>query len=176
MCANINDFLKGNREEIVEAEIRGLRDLHAPHYQDIDLNKLQLRAIRLVESFLASLTDGPASFVQYLESVAQERFREGFFLEEIQAALNILGEKVWEIVAQRAPLKERVNYLGQVSLTIGAAKDQLAHVYTEKFKRAESRAATLQNQLDDLFAGTISGPDMGEEDQPTEDSTASQST
>ena len=166
MHANIISFLNRSREEIIEAEIRGLRELHAPHYQDIDLNAVQLRAIRLVESFLASLKAGPASFVEYMDSVARERFQEGFFLDEIQAALNILGEKVWEIVAYRAPLKERVNYLGQVSGTIGAAKDQLAHVYTEKFKRAESRAAALQSRLDELFAGTVSGPDMGEEDKP----------
>lgn len=166
MEANISDILNQSREEIIAAEIRGLRDLHAPHYHDIDLNKLQLRAIHLVESFLSSLSLGPASFVQYLQSVAEERFAEGFFLEEIQAALNILGEKMWQIVTQRAPLQKRVEYLGQVSATIGAAKDQLARVFTGKLERAESRATALQSRLDELFTGTISGPDVDEEDWP----------
>jgi hypothetical protein len=164
MEANISDFLKPSREEIIEAEIRGLRDLHAPHYHDIDLNQLQLRAIHLVESFITSLSLGPASFVKYMQSIAEDRFREGFFLEEIQAALNLLGEKVWEIVAQRAPVPRRVDYLGQVSATIGAAKDQLARVYTGKLQHAESRTAALQGRLDELFAGTVSGPDMDEDD------------
>ncbi len=160
MHADISSLLSGRREKIIAAEIRGLRELHAPHYEDIDLNELQLRAIRVVEFFLASLTAGPASFVEYLQSVAQERFREGFFLEEIQSALNILGEEVWKIVAEEAPVDNRVEYLGQVSSTIGAAKDQLAQIYTEKFRRAESRAAALQGQLDQLFVGTVSGPDI----------------
>jgi hypothetical protein len=162
MHADISSFLSGSREEIIEAEVHGLRELHAPHYEDIDLNELQLRAVRLVESFLTSLTAGPASFVEYLQSVAQERFHEGFFLEEIQSALNILGEKVWKIVAEGVPEGHQVEYLGRVSAIVGAAKDELARVYTEKLRRAESRVALLQHQLEELFAGTDSGPDLEE--------------
>jgi hypothetical protein len=162
MHADISSFLRESRSEIIKAEVMGLGELHAPHYDDIDSKKLQERVISLVDSFLDSLDDGPAIFVQYLQSVAEERFREGFFLEEIQAALNILGEEVWSIIAERAQLNDRVEFLGKVSTIIGAAKDRLAHVYIEKLKRSESRVALLQKQLDELFAGTVPGPDADE--------------
>jgi len=85
-------LMENHKQTLVEQEILKLRSLHAPHYRTIDLNLLQIRAIQLVEAFLNSFSAGAASFVTYIHGVAQERFSEGYFLEEIQGALNILGD------------------------------------------------------------------------------------
>jgi hypothetical protein len=125
----------------------------------MDLNLLQLRAIRLVEAFLSSIEASPASFVAYIRSIAEERFQEGYFLEEIQTALNLLSERVWETVSREAPARARVAMLGRVTAILGAAKDALARVYTRKLEHAESRIRRLEKERSELFSGTVSPPD-----------------
>lgn len=166
MNAELHRLLNRRRVTIIEEEIRRLREFHAPHYQSMDMNLLQLRAIRLVEAYLASVEENPASFMTYIQSIAEERFREGYFLEEIQTALNILSERVWEIVAREAPVRARVAMLGRATAILGAAKDVLARVYTRKLETAESCVQRLKKKLNELFSGTVSPPDLEEEDLP----------
>lgn len=166
MNIELHHLLIRQREAIIEEEIRQLRGMHAPHYRSIDLNLLQLRAIRLVESYLESVQKGPALFVKYIRGMAEERFREGYFLEEIQSALNILGRKVWKIVSEKAPAESQVVMLGRATGILGAAKDGLAQIYTRKLETAESQVHRLTKQVKELFSGTVSPPDMEEEDLP----------
>ncbi|MFH2001457.1 MAG: hypothetical protein ABIK28_17375 [Planctomycetota bacterium] len=168
MCTNHSFYLLNpHRDALIQEEIVRLRELHAPRYREIELYALKQRAVRLVEAFLASLKEGPMHFVKFIDHVAKERFPEGYSLEEIQSALNILTEKAWEITVREVPLQGRDRVLSLISGTIGAAKDQLARVYFRELERSESRMARLEESLNELAAGTISPPDLTEEDLPS---------
>ncbi|MBU0755903.1 MAG: butyrate kinase [Planctomycetes bacterium] len=161
-AGRIYRLLNPHRDALIQAEIQGLRERHAPHYLGIDLQALGHRSVRLINAFLSSLEEGPVHFVRYIDRIAEERFSEGYFLEEIQIALNILAEKVWEITLREVPCWERDKALARISGTVGAAKDQLARVYFKKMERSGTRMAWLEDRLNELSTGTISPPDMAE--------------
>jgi len=142
----IYNFMNPHRNAFIQAEILRLREKHAPHYQEMAIDELERRAARLVEAFLGSLKDGPIQFVQHIDKISKVRFSEGYFLEEIQSALNILAEKTWEITESEVPLTSQVEVLRLITCVIGAAKDQLARVYFKKLERHDSRMARLMRQ------------------------------
>jgi hypothetical protein len=153
--------LQGQRGDLVETVTQRLRKSTATHYQNLDPNLLHDRAARLVDTFLKSLASAPGDFGRYIHDITEERISEGFFLQEIQTALNILEEKAWQIAvaaAARAAAADLGRDLALISGTIGAAKDQLALVYLEHKERAESRAARLEAKLHELFKGTDAPP------------------
>jgi hypothetical protein len=159
-----HEILLPFKDELIEEEVKELKTLHAPNYEEIGVDLLHARAVRLVEEFLASLQEEPSHFVKYLDRIARERFTEGYFLEEIQSALNILGEKAWAIAVYEAPLWRRDVVLSVISGTLGAAKDQLARVYMELLKSAEGRARGLERKLSLLLSGTVPAPELDDQD------------
>jgi hypothetical protein len=124
---------------------------------------LRGRAGDLVQSFLRSIKEKPALFLAYLTGIVENRISEGVFLHEIQTVLQILEEKAWWLVVDDVPMADQVRGLSRITGTIGAAKDQIAHIYLRHLERAELRAAVLQRCLDEQAKGTVSEP-VGEDD------------
>ena len=155
------ELMHGRRDDLIETVVRRLRSSTAPHYQNLDPDLLRGRSERLVDTFLTALDDAPADFVRFIRRISEERISEGFFLPEIQTALNILEERAWQVAAAEAPAGDAealVRDLGLITGTIGAAKDQLARIYLQRKEQAESRADRLQARLDELFKGTDAPP------------------
>jgi hypothetical protein len=138
MSAEYYDVLKRSKHELIEREVLRLKNSRAPNYQGIDLQLLYQRATRLVEVFLDSFADSEDCFVSYLKDVVSERITEGYELIEILGALNILEEKAWEIVFAKAYVEDMERLLHQITTTIGAAKNQIAHLYVENKKKISS--------------------------------------
>jgi hypothetical protein len=91
--------------------------------------------------------------VDYADSLARERHRDGFPLREVQTAINVLEEAIWRSVIADVPPPAQGYSLGLVSTVLGTIKDHLACVYLSQF--ASQPAMTLR--MDYLFAGTEGG-------------------
>lgn len=157
-AVDLHALMVRHEQDLADTECDRLRRSDLPHYRTLDPDRLQERCRGLVAAFVASLAGRPTLLGDYLEKVAADRVDEGYFLQEVQNALNFLEERGWQIVAAETPAPDQVAQLGVVTQTIGAAKDRLARVYLERQRRAESRARDLQARLDELFAGTDEGP------------------
>ncbi len=66
---------------------------------------------------------------RYAEHVAQERFRAGFDIGEVQTAFNVLEEAIWRVVIPRIPPGDLVESAGLIGTVLGAGKDTLARVW-----------------------------------------------
>jgi len=158
MSSKFYDVLWGKRVEISKTIVARLKTSGADHYQTMDGGVLQRRVDILVDTFLKSMKNRPGVFINYLRKIAEERISEGIFLHEIQTVLQILEEKCWQLIVKNVPLGDQVRCLSQITGTIGAAKDQLAHVYLQHLEKAELNAAFLKGRLDAMAKGTDSGP------------------
>lgn len=118
-----------SESDLVDDIIHQLRHSTSPHYMEIESDVLQQRVETLVAFFLLSLKETPDKFVKYITEMATERIAEGFSINECLMALRVLEEHSWLLVAQLYPQQGLVKALSRVTGTIGAAKDQLAHVY-----------------------------------------------
>lgn len=158
MSSNFIDVLLENRTALSESVTARLSTSGAVHYRTLDGDVLQGRVDKLIDTFLKSVQKKPAIFLSYIKEVTEERISEGFFLHEIQTALQILEEKSWKLVIEHLPLEEQVRCLSQITGTIGTAKDHLAHIYLEHLEKAEMTTALLQRRLEEMSKGTDSGP------------------
>lgn len=158
MSSPLLDSLSKREKELSDEVFSRLRSSRGSHYQKMDEGLLRKRAENLVDSFLHSVKGKTPVFVDYVGEIAQERIAEGFDLQEIQAALQFLEEKTWQLVEEDIPQADQVSCLGRVTRIIGTAKDQLAQVYLERMENAERRAVHLKKRIDELAKGTDSGP------------------
>jgi len=150
------DVLSQNKDHLLAGVLLKLKSSSAQHYQHLDEQVLQARVRHLVESFLLSIEQQPSVFIDYIRSIAKERISEGFFLHEMQTALQILEEMVWKLVADSVLPDQQIRSLGIVTGIIGAAKDQLAHNYLRHLELTEQKVVLLQQRLNELSPETLS--------------------
>ncbi len=130
MNTNLIRMIETNRDLLRTRVSTQVRIPSAPHYQDRVKQLLGVRAERLIQEYLESVRTESTGFIDYVRSLAEERIQEGFRLSEIQMALNIFGEEIWQLCTESEPDKyKQLRYLSQMFITIGAAKDQVAQVY-----------------------------------------------
>ncbi len=158
MSDKLHKLLFVSSHEIVQSILEQLQGSLTPHYEQMDLDQLTGRVVLLVGTFMESIKKDAIPFVTYIQQIAEERISEGIFLKEVQLALTILEEQVWQLVTAQAPRDDQVAHLRRVSYTIGAAKDQLAQIYLRRTEQAERRASSLESRLEALFTGTDSPP------------------
>lgn len=130
-------------KDLVNDIIHQLRHSTSPHYLEIESDILQQRVETLVAFFLLSLKETPDHFVKYVAELATERIAEGFSINECLMALRILEEKSWLLVAQFVPQQGLVKSLSRVTGTVGAAKDELAHVYVAHLEEMSTSVNAL---------------------------------
>ncbi len=149
------------------AQLAGtLRGLGQSHFRNLDPEELDDRATDLVVAFCASLASAnPKTFVTYVGGITEQRIHEGFYLDEMQAALGVLEEETWQRVAGRSGARPDVTQLRRITQTIGAAKDEMARIYLAHKERAESRTEQLEKQIEELFKGTVCPPLCEDDDR-----------
>ncbi|MGE5273310.1 MAG: hypothetical protein ACM3QU_05995 [Verrucomicrobiota bacterium] len=144
-------FLSEKRNSILEAAEAGLARTHVPHYESAGSEQVRRRLGDLLDRLIESLaTRDVASMTAHAEHIAEERFRAGYDLSEVQVAFNALEEATWTSVLADLQAAEYAQALGLVSTVLGAGKDALARRYVSL--AAGTRAPSLD--LRALFAGT----------------------
>ena len=88
--------------------------------------------------------------INYTESIAKERFSAGFYLYEVQTAINELEEAIWKRVFKEIEPENLAEALGIVSTVLGAGKDALARTYVS----LASKTKVSSLDLHALFKGS----------------------
>ena len=104
MANILYDVMSRYRATLSDTIVRRLRHFNASHYQKMKKDLLETRVDNLVKTFLQSIKESPLVFVEYLKEIAEERYSEGVFLNEMQIVLDILEEKTWQLVVSHVPL------------------------------------------------------------------------
>ena len=122
--------LREARNDVLNDATEALRRAHLAHYEASGSETSHQRLadlFTLVVECLTQRTLGPMS--RYAEHVAQERFRAGFDIGEVQTAFNVLEEAIWRVVIPRIPPGDLVEFAGLIGTVLGAGKDTLARVW-----------------------------------------------
>ena len=157
MAKKLHKLLAKQEESLVDSIIAGLDESDAVHYRQVDPQLLRTQVARVVDAFLESLEGTPESFVDFVRRLNEERLAEGYYLHEIQTALNVLDEKACAISLEHSAADKVDKHLLRISRTISLAKDQLALSYFLKRQEADTRVAALERRLQELGKGTDQG-------------------
>jgi hypothetical protein len=154
MSTDLYHLVLEDVEGLADAIAKDLKISVKPHYGEADLATLRERCLQLVEEFVESLTGRPERFAAYVAKVATERITEGYYLREIQRALSVMHDRLWERAVQRSSIGSLVLNLSAISQTVGAAKDELARVYLAHKEEAEKILTQSPERTGQLFKGT----------------------
>ena len=144
-------FLEERSEPIITEATKALQNRPLRSYTDSseEVNHARLTHLfNLVCKSLASKDLIPMG--EYAAEIATERFNEGFDLEEVIAAFNVMEEVIWERITHDV---EPVNFpeaFGMVSTVIGYGKEQLSVTYVAL---ASNKKHLVSLDMSGLFQG-----------------------
>jgi hypothetical protein len=148
---DIAEFLRRERPSILASAEAALERMHMPHYEQVTADTIRERLAALFDHLVESIARRDLTpSVEYARRVAEERFKAGYDIAEVQTAFNALEEAGWSCAVERLEATELAEALGLVSTVLGAGKDALASTYVSL------AASTSVGSLDlrALFAGT----------------------
>jgi len=149
---DLPQLLEESRPEAVADAIQGLARATLPHYTASRASQNRERLARLYDltaACVASRTLLP--MIEYAQGVARERYKDGFDLEEVHTAFNVLEEVIWRRITARLQPPQYPEAFGLVSTVLGAGKQALAIEYVALVSRnREVRSLDLSA----LFKGT----------------------
>ncbi len=146
--ARVADVLRDERSAIVGAAAQSIRHVRSYEAEGADETRERLEAIHGLVVAAVSDLDLDA-IVARARGLADERFRSGYDLTEVQTALNALEETMWRTLCARLQPDELALALGLISTVLGAAKDALAREYVSLASQTHAQSLDLRA----LFAG-----------------------
>ena len=148
------DLLQRDGERIVAEASEALSRSNLAHYAEAGHAVGQERLSRLFRLTVDSIADhNLVPIMEYMAEVADDRFHAGYSIREVQIAINVLEEAIWNNIVANTPPDELARSLGLVSTVLGAAKDSLARAYVSL--ASKKKAPSLD--LSALFEGSAGG-------------------
>ena len=149
----LHGILSEARADIVDQAVTDLHLLDLEHYAAAGDTFARERFEALYDLVLSAI-DGRdlSSVIEFATQVADERFKAGFDLFEVQTAFNSLEALTWRHVVGHVEPSQLAEYVGLVGTVFGMAKDTLARRYVSL--AADRHVPTLD--LTALFTGTSS--------------------
>lgn len=147
---SVEELLTQQRPEALEEAFTSLERAHPIHYERSGEELTRERLAELFDIVVAALRDRQLEPVSgYCQHLAEERFRSGFGISEVQTAFNVLEEAMWRRVVDGVPPAELAEAIGLLSTILGFGKDVLARTYVSL--ASHRRVPSLD--LTALFAG-----------------------
>lgn len=147
-------LLENEGAQIVAEASAALSRSDLMHYKEAGLAVSHERLAELYRMTVAAIRDRDlVPIMDYMAQVADDRFHAGYAIREVQIAINVLEEGIWNHIVRSTPPDELAEALGLVGTVLGAAKDALARAYVSL--ASKSKAPSLD--LSALFEGQTSG-------------------
>lgn len=149
---NLLQLLEAQRDEILDEASEALSRAHLRHYEASGTDENRSRVARLLELTLESVrTRDLVPMLDHARAVARERFRDGFDLQEVQTAFNVLEEVIWRRITGHLDPPGYPEAFGLASTVLGAGKQALAVEYVSL---ASQQGGVRSLDLSALFKGT----------------------
>ena len=141
---DIIQLLEEHAGIIVDTSVEALERASLKHYKTSGSGKNRERLNKLFELIMDSIRQkNLIPMVEYSEQVARERFQEGFDIQEVQSAYNVLEEVLWKQITENMSPDDYPEAFGLVSTVLGAGKQALAIEYVSLACKRHVRSLDL---------------------------------
>lgn len=148
----LSQLLADERDASLEAALQALERTALPHYAAAVGDENRRRLASLYDVTVRCLAERTLDAMRrHAHDVARERARDGFGLQEVHTAFNVLEEVLWRAVTTHLEPARYAEALGLVSTVLGTGKLALAVEYVA-LADPRSRLDTLDQSA--LFRGT----------------------
>lgn len=123
-------LLESKARDMIDEASQALSSARLKHYEASQIEQNKERIARLFNLMQESVRDrNLIPMMEYARQVARERYRDGFTLQEVQTAFNVLEEAVWKRITAELSPSEYPEAFGLASTVLGAGKEALAVEY-----------------------------------------------
>lgn len=96
---NLSKVIDAYYDETIDRICNRLQKLPRSHYEIIDYERHQEREEEFLDLIKHSLDkDNDRSLIKYMQELAQTRSNEGYTLDEVQRAIDIIEEEWWRTI------------------------------------------------------------------------------
>ncbi len=147
----LQDVLHEHSSSIINEAMIALQRSHLSNYEKAGTEHTHQRIKALFVLTARGIKErnvGP--MIAHANTIAEERFKAGYDLSEVQTAFNVLEETIWRHVIKSVPAADLAEALGLVGTVLGAGKDALARNYVSLASKTKAPSLNLAS----LFTGT----------------------
>ena len=127
---DLDALLQEAEPDVLDEAYSALHGRHVTHYELAGETFTRQALTDLFNLVLAAIrTRDLAMMSAYAESLATERFNDGYDISEVQIAFNSLEEAMWRRVVSTEPPEDMVEAIGLLTTVLGFGKDTLARTY-----------------------------------------------
>jgi hypothetical protein len=145
------ELLEKNESEIIEKAVQALDRSQLKHYTGSSREENRGRLKQLYSFVKESINEfNLIPLTDYIQEVARERFTTGFAFSEVNTAINVLEEVIWEQIKVKVRPMQLPEALGMLSRVLGAGKTALANTYVS----LASKGKITSIDVSALFMGT----------------------
>ncbi len=139
------NIIQSHKDELVESICVKLEQLSASHYEVIHYEHHLEREEAFIDAFVKSINEKePLHFVQHMQMIAKQRSKEGYEIEEVYQAVDIVEETLWNLFVTELPLEKfLLTVLTMLRKNFNLARIELGKIYL-------NQAQQKQKELDDL--------------------------
>jgi hypothetical protein len=143
-------LLDQRREDILTEATASLAHARQSHYAG-SASANRDRLARLYDLTVTAVRDRNLTpMLEFAQQLARDRHQDGFDLQEVQTAFNVLEEAIWKAITKGLKGKDYPQAFGLTSTALGAGKAALAREYVSL--ASQTRVPTLD--LTELFQST----------------------
>lgn len=123
LCYNKPDLiLLDSTDSLIRADL--------PHYVDLSPGLIRFRILKLQQALIKCIENQSCDkLLEYMKTVAVERFNQHYDLYEILTVINILEESLWKRISEFVDDDEKYKAMKKVSYLFNAAKEKLISEY-----------------------------------------------
>lgn len=119
------------RDLILENSVSTLEKGQMKNYKKLYTESNRFKMLNLYQMLVNSIeTNSSDGMKEYIGKLSALRFEPGYGLHEVQTAMNILEECMWENINKFVDEDLQISGIKQVTRLLGKAKEQLTDEYS----------------------------------------------
>ena len=119
------------RDQILQDSVNTLEKALLKHYKLLTTEQIKFKMLNLFHMLVKSIEINSSNeMMEYIEKVSDIRHESGYELQEVQTAINILEECMWENINKFVDEDLQISGIKQVTRLLSKAKEELADEYS----------------------------------------------
>ena len=148
---DLNTILETKFNEIIDSSLLSLNRARLESYHQSPEEENRERFEKLVKLIQQGVKEKSLQPIRdYSTAIAKERFIDGYDLQEVFTAYNVIEEEIWKQVTAGVDTTQIGRSLGLISTVIGAGKESLSVTYVSLATKTKMKTFNLSEIFDRL--------------------------
>ena len=148
---DLNTILETKFNKIIDSSLLSLHRAQLESYHQSPDAKNRERFEKLLKLIQQGVQEKSLQPMRdYSIAVAKERFTDGYDLQEVFTAYNVIEEEVWKQISAEVDVAQIGRSLGLISTVLGAGKESLSVTYVSLATKTKTETLDLTEMFDRL--------------------------